>query len=124
MAARDWPAPSSPNLVGSSTFKKGAPHKHESGRRFQQRSGGRDKAKLLKNGTATVFNAIDEMLISGGYVPGPHSTKDSQWWCQCVPLPANRVGVPPPSDVMIALRAQACALVRNPVHPRAAHEQA
>ena len=58
---------------------------------FLQRSGGREKAKLLKNGTATVFVAIDEKLISGGYAPGPHSTKDSQWWCQCVPLPANRV---------------------------------
>ena len=58
---------------------------------FLQRSGGREKAKLLKNGTATVFVAIDEKLISGGYAPGPHSTKHSQWWCQCVPLPANRM---------------------------------
>ena len=89
---------------------------------FQQRSGGREKAKLLKNGTATVFVAIDEKLISGGYAPGPHSTKHSQWWCQCVPLPANRV--PPSSDVSTALRAQVCALVRHPVHPRAAHAHA
>jgi hypothetical protein len=89
---------------------------------FQQRSGGREKAKLLKNGTATVFVAIDEKLISGGYAPGPHSTKDSQWWCQCVPLPANRV--PPSSDVSTALCAQICALVRHPVLPRAAHAHA
>ena len=105
---------------------------------FLQRSGGREKkkSKLLKNGTATVFVAIDEKLISGGYAPGPHSTKHSQWWCQCVPLPANRVPTqyrrfdclrtvcPPSTDVSTALRAQVFALVRHPVHPRAAHAHA
>ena len=59
---------------------------------FLQRSGGREKkkSKLLKNGTATVFVAIDEKLISGGYAPGPHSTSTHRSPLSCHSYPWSR----------------------------------